>query len=130
MARIVVTASPHSRAHPVQIGGFRVTFPIGQPVEVPEAMVAPVMEVLGRAPGVTAQRVAESGKAAEPVASPDSTDPVLDLLDQPVGDLTAALSELTLAELDRLLTAEHNGNTRKTAVQAIEAEIAGRKTEE
>lgn len=124
MPRIELTASPHSRVHPVQVNSLRINLPVGEPVEVPER----VLEVLDRAIGVTYRRL-DAAAPAEP-ASPDSEDRVLDLLDQPVADLAAALSDLSVAELDRLLTAEHNGKTRKTAVQAIEDEIADRNNAE
>ena len=113
--------------HPVEVNGRRVGIPVGESVEVPQS----VLEVLDRAPGIVYRRVddANQGSRAAP-ASPKTEGRVFGLPDRPVADLKAALGDLSPAELARLLQAEHNGNTRKTAIAAIEAEMANRQDQE
>lgn len=77
-------------------------------------------------PGET--RMVEAIQLAKPVPmpaskpAPDAPVPVLlDILDNSVKDITAALSDLDATQLDELETAEQNGKTRKGVLEAIAA---------
>lgn len=53
------------------------------------------------------------------------SDPLLDILDGNVGEVTEKLEEVdSVADLDKLLKAEESGNTRIGAVSAIKKRIA------
>lgn len=116
--RIRLTHSAHSRVHPVQVGSLRVDIPVGEPVDVPE----PVLEVLDHA-AVRYERL-----DTEPVT--EESPGVLGLLDGPVSKLADGLPDVSDHGLRVLLEAEQNGKTRKSAVAAIEDEIASRQTQE
>lgn len=69
-------------------------------------------------------------KAPAPEAvKEDTTDPVLDRLDQKVDDIVAQLPELSDDDFERLRQAEQDGKTRSTLMKAFEAEALRRAEE-
>lgn len=128
-ALIEVTDATHSKSIPVAVGSISMQVPVGKPVEVPEVLLGAldashvVYRVLARPDGMTKEEVLNA-----PVNEGFGASGVdLSLLDQSVGDLTAALADVSDEGLMELLMAEHAGKTRKSAVAAIEAEIDRRK---
>jgi hypothetical protein len=113
MPRIEITDAAQSREVPVMVGAVRMRLPVLKPVEVPEA----VCEVLDHS-SVVYRRL----DGGQPAYSPP-----LHLLDQSVDKIEAALSDLTDADLAALKAAEEDGKTRKSAIAALDDEIARRK---
>jgi hypothetical protein len=68
-------------------------------------------------PGEFAERYDELPEA-------DKEPSLLDLLDRSVPVIKSVLSDYTLADLDNLKTAETNGKTRTSVIDAIDNEIA------
>lgn len=62
------------------------------------------------------------GPEPGPAPAPEAPDEVLQLLDQPVGQITPELSALSDTDLARLEEAEQAGKTRKTLMAAFQEE--------
>lgn len=56
----------------------------------------------------------------------ERSDPVLALLDNPVRDIIAKLADLSDAEFERLQQGEKDGKTRKSLLEAFDAEFLRR----
>lgn len=86
------------------------------------AYVAGILIQPGETRMVEALQLAEPAPMPATKPAPSAPVPVLlDILDGSVKDITAALAELSAAQLDELETAEQNGKTRKGVLEAIAA---------